>query len=343
MSRVLDKRGLVMVMPSEKEHALAIYNEAIIWDAHSGFEPHPKTDLSNLSIWRQSGVDYLSIDVGFDVMDWRDTIKTLAVFRRWIINHSNDYLLVDDVESVHQAKRDGKLAVTFDIEGMNALDGSVDMVGLYHALGVRQIAFAYNINNMAGGGCHDKDIGLTDFGRAVIREMNRLGLLVDCSHASYSTTIEAIQFSRDPVVFSHSNPRALCDHERNIRDEQIRMCAEKGGVIGVTGPGIFLGENDVSTSRLADHIDYLVKLVGPKHVGIGLDYAFEGEGGLDHLLEANPKYWPPEQYQIQGVKFASPDQLLPLVEELLTRKYSENEIKDILGENFLRLVTRVWK
>jgi membrane dipeptidase len=217
------------------------------------------------------------------------------------------------------------------------------MVGLYHALGVRQIAFAYNINNMAGGGCHDNDMGLTDFGRAVIREINKLGLVVDCSHASYSTTIEAIQFSSDPVVFSHSNPRALCDHERNIRDEQIRMCAEKGGVIGVTGPGIFLGENDVSTSRLADHIDYLVKLVGPKHVGIGLDYAFEGEGGLDHLLEANPKYWPPEQYQIQGVKFASPDQLLPLVEELLARKYSENEIKDILGENFLRLITQVWK
>jgi membrane dipeptidase len=325
------------------ERAVTIYNNAVVWDAHSGFGPHPKADLSKLSIWRKAGVDYLSIDVGFDVMDWRDTVKTLAAFRRWILNNPDEYLMVEDVNSIFKAKKDGKLAVTFDIEGMNALDGSVDMVDLYHTLGVRQIAFAYNLNNLAGGGCHDEDIGLTNFGRAVIRRMNQLGLLVDCSHASYTTTIEAIEYSRDPVVFSHSNPRELCDHERNIHDDQIITCAEKNGIIGVTGPGIFLGENDVSTNRLADHIDYLVELVGYEHIGIGLDYAFEEEGELDELLLMNQNYWPPEQYNIRETKFASPDQLLPLVEELLERGYSEENIYAILGGNFQKLAARVWK
>jgi membrane dipeptidase len=339
----MEKGAIEMPKSNNWERAIAIYNKAVVWDAHSGFEPHPKADLRKLSIWRQAGVDYLSIDVGFDVMDWRDTVKTLAAFRRWILNNQDEYLMVEDVDSIHQAKKDGKLAVTFDIEGMNALDGSVDMVDLYHTLGVHQIAFAYNLNNLAGGGCHDEDIGLTNFGRAVIQRMNRLGLLIDCSHASYRTTIEAIEYSRDPVVFSHSNPRELCDHERNILDDQIITCAEKNGIIGVTGPGIFLGDNDISTKRLANHIDYLVELIGPEHIGIGLDYAFEGDSDLDELLVMNPNYWPPEQYNVSENKFVSPDQLLPLVEELLERRYSEENIMAILGENFLRLADKVWK
>ena len=132
------------------------------------------------------------------------------------------------------------MAVTFDLEGMNALDGSVDMVSLYYALGVRQMLVAYNRNNQAGGGCHDTDAGLTAFGRAVISEMNRVGMLIDCSHCSYRTSMEAMELSRAPVIFSHSNARALHDHERNIRDEQARACAATGGVIGIVGLDAFL-------------------------------------------------------------------------------------------------------
>jgi membrane dipeptidase len=326
------------------EMARRILAEAIVWDDHSGFGPHPDVDLDHLQIWRNAGVDYLSVDAGFDVMEWTDTLKTLAAFRRWILAHADEYVFVQSTESVRRAKREGKLAVSFDLEGMNALDGRLDMVGLYHALGVRQMGLAYNLNNLAGGGCHDEDIGLTDFGREVIQEMNRLGMLIDCSHASYQTSMEAIHLSADPVIFSHSNPRALCDHERNIRDDQISACAEKGGVIGVCGIGAFLGEDDIRTERIADHVDYLVRLVGPDHVGIGLDYDFEVESvdDFENLTPEQAAYWPPDQYDTQEVSFASPDQLLELTEELLARRYSSKDIHKILGENFLRVASQVW-
>ena len=323
--------------------ARSIVAEGLIWDDHSGFEPHPAADLTKLELWRNAGVNYLSINVGFDVMPWPDTVKTLAVFRQWILNHSDKYILAPRIEIVRQAKREGKLAVNFDLEGMNALDGTLEMVGLFHALGVRQIGFAYNLNTLAGGGCHDQDTGLTEFGRQVVQEMNRLGILIDCSHAAHRTSLEAIELSADPVIFSHSNPRVLWDHERNIRDDQIRACAQKGGVIGVTGIGVFLGDNDIRTETIADHIDYLVRLVGSEHVGIGLDYAVEGAGGLDDIFAAHPEYWPPRQYGTKGGKFASPDQLRPLTEVLIRRGYNPADIHQILGQNFLRVAGQVWK
>ncbi len=128
-------------------------------------------------------------------------------------------MIAGTAEDVRQAKRAGKLAVAFDLEGMNALNEDLGMVGLYYRLGVRQALFAYNLNNAAGGGCHDQDVGLTDFGRAVVQEMNRVGMLVDCSHSAYRTTMEAMEISNAPVVFSHSNPKAVWDHGRNIRDD----------------------------------------------------------------------------------------------------------------------------
>ena len=148
-----------------------------------------------------------------------------------------------------------------------------DKTGLYHRLGVRQALFADNLNNAAGGGCHDEDRGLTDFGRAVVQEMNRAGMLVDCSHSAYRTTMEAMEVSSAPVVFSHSNPKALWDHGRNIRDDQIKACAATGGVVGVNG--------------------------------LGLDYAY-GDVDLAEALSARPHYWPPDQRSLAFL-------LLPIV------------------------------
>jgi len=135
------------------------------------------------------------------------------------------------VAEIDAARAAGKAAVSFDIEGMNALNGRADLVQTYYELGVRHMLFAYNRNNLAGAGCHDEDVGLTDFGREVIDEMNRVGMVVDCSHSGYTTTMEAMQRSSAPVIFSHSNALALADHGRNIRDEQMRCCAAGGGVM----------------------------------------------------------------------------------------------------------------
>jgi len=324
----------------------AIYADALVWDTHSGFMPTPSADLQNLKIWRDAGVDYLSIDVGFDLMPWEHTVATLAAFRHWIREHPEEFALAEGIEDVRRAKRDGKLAVTFDIEGMNALNGRVEMVEFYHRLGVRQMLFAYNRNNLAGGGCHDEDGGLTDFGRAVIREMNRVGMFVDVAHCGYRTSMEAMECSRDPVIFSHSNPRAVCDHERNITDAQIKACAASGGVIGVVGVNVFLGTGEVSAEALATHVEYLLKVAGWQHVGIGLDYAFSvpHSADMNELVRANPQFWPPGRgYETPDIRFTPPTSLEELADILLRRGHSEQTVRGVLGENFLRVAERVWK
>ena len=323
--------------------AEALYADAFVWDAHAGFESRPTTDLRNLALWKEAGVDFLSVNVGYDVRPWTDAIRVLAAFRRWI-EASEDYALAGTVAEARAARAAGRMAVAFDLEGMNALDGSLDLLHLAYALGVRQILFAYNRNSVAGGGCHDEDPGLTGFGRAAVREMNALGMLVDCSHCGYRTTMEAMERSSAPVVFSHSNPRALRDHERNIRDEQARACAATGGVVGVNGIGLFLGEDDVRTSTLADHVEYLLDLVGPDHVGIGLDYFFEADvdASFQETLAENEDYWPRAQYPGGAVRCAAPSQLRGLTGELLRRGRSEAEVRAVLGGNFLRVAGEVW-
>ena len=178
--------------------AAALHADALVWDDHSGFEPDPAADLDQLDRWRQAGVDHLSVNVGYDVMTWQQTIRSLADFRHRIGIRPDRYLLVDTADDVLRARSAGLLGITFDLEGMNALNGDVAMVGFYHRLGVRQMLFAYNRNNAAGGGCHDADIGLTPFGRAVVAEMNRVGMTVDASHCGYRTSLEAMGVSARP-------------------------------------------------------------------------------------------------------------------------------------------------
>jgi len=234
---------------SASDRSLALYADALVWDAHAGVFPDPKVDLALLEDWRNDGVDYLSLNVGFDVMDWQQTLATLAAYRRWVLLHDETFVLAGTLADIDRAKQKGKLALSFDIEGMNALNGNVDMVALYHALGVRQMLFAYNLNNQAAGGCHDEDVGLTDFGKAIVREMNRVGVIVDGSHAAYRTTMDIMAESSKPVVFSHSNPTAVWGHQRNIRDEQIKVCAETGGVIGMNGMRFFSARTTSPTRR----------------------------------------------------------------------------------------------
>lgn len=329
---------------STTDVARNIFDSEVIWDAHSGFMPDPVADLRNLQIWRDAGVNYLSIDVGFDLLPWQKTVATLASFRHWILAHPAEYAMVSSVADIRRTKAEGKLAITFDIEGMNALDGRIEMVEFYHHLGVRQILFAYNRNNLAGGGCHDDDTGLTAFGRKVIDEMNRLGMFVDVTHTGFRTSMEAMEYTNGPVIFSHSNAKALCGHGRNITDEQIKACARTGGIVGVVGLNRFLGENRTDSERLADHIEYIADLVGPRHVGIGLDYAFPVEvEGIDNIIAENPQFWPVNEYPSGKTSYSEPGQMRELTEVLLRRGLPEQAVRDILGGNFMRLAAEIWK
>ena len=324
-----------------------------IWDDHCGFEMTPDAAIGPLlEPWRDAGIDYFSINVYYDPVHWTRCLENIAALRRRIPLEAPWCSLVLSVADIDTARAEGRAAATFDIEGMNALNGRLDLVQAYYDLGVRHMLFAYNRNNLVGGGCHDEDIGLTDFGRAVIDEMNRVGMVVDCSHSAYRTTMEAMQRSSAPVIFSHSNALALADHGRNIRDDQIRVCAEGGGVIGINGLNLFLGDNGKSKAEtVARHVAYIAELTGPEHVGISLDFdppikledGTDAGGGIDEILAENPEYWPPEAGYDRPIDFLPLNGMPGVCDELFRIGFTRTEVAGVLGGNFRRVASQVWK
>lgn len=326
------------------EAAASLHADALVWDGHAGFAYTDSSDLEELDRWHTSGVNYLSLNAVYDVKPWELAIECISSYRHWIRAHGDTVIQVETIDDVRKAKKECKLAVSFDIEGMNALNGDVGMVDFYYRLGARQMLFAYNRNNLAGGGCHDDDCGLTEFGRDVILEMNRVGMIVDCSHTGYKTAMQAIEHSGSPVIFSHSNARNLQDHERNIPDDLIKAAADNGGLVGVTGVGWFLGPKGSVVEHLIEHIDYMVQMIGPEHVAISMDSILNKEEPEEESFASNYQYWPKSQYPDNGLGgFIPPEDFPKVTQGLMDRGYEEKHIRGILGENYLNLAERVWK
>ena len=223
----------------------------------------------------ESGYDFVSLTVAVDRDGVAEAITSIARERAWLLANPDRYVLVESVDDIAAARQQGKLAVSLHFQGTNPVNYDVNLIEVYYRLGVRHMLLAYNARNAAGDGWFEPDDGgLSRFGARLIETMNRVGMMVDASHTGYRTTMEMFEVSSDPVVFSHANSRALHDHGRNIRDEQIEACARGGGVIGLTGCSLFLGTAPASPEAVADHVHHVAELVGAQHVGLGLDYVF---------------------------------------------------------------------
>ncbi len=323
-----------------------LHEAAIICDLTLPWGPGYDNQDQVLSRFRASGIDFVSLTVGLDRMSLEQTIRHIAAERARFAKLAGDgYVLVDTVDDILRAKREGKLAVGFHFQGSNPLAGDPKMVALYYRLGIRHMLFAYNQRNLAADGCHeDSDCGLSRFGHALVREMNRVGMIVDCTHTGHRSTLDIIEASADPVMFSHSNAHALVPHDRNIKDDQIRLCAARGGLIGINGIGHFLSEEMVATpAAMFRHIDYMVQMVGWQHVCIGLDHVYYAEQ-MAQRRAANPDTFP-KGYPA-GAKRASyvqPEDLREVTGLMLGHGYEEAAVRGILGENFLRIARLVWK
>lgn len=317
---------------------------AIRWDAHSCLPLLSGIDMGALRRHKKSGFDFVSINVGMDMNPIEQVMKTIAWFRHWLGRHPDEFQLVDTLADVKAAKAAGKLAVAFDLEGSKMLLEDVAMVEVYRDLGVRQAHLIYNRNNTVGGGCHDEDIGLTAYGREVVRAINRAGIMMDCSHNGERTSLDIMETSEKPVIFSHANARALIDHQRNITDRQIDACAATGGVIGINGIRLFLGAEDKFAEPMANHIDYMVQRVGSDHVGIGIDISFDL--GLDDHPKSEDRafWWPPSgRYNRTLVGGAGPEVLPEIEQNLRNRGYGASDIDKIFGLNFLRVAEQSWR
>jgi membrane dipeptidase len=270
-------------------------------------------------------------------------------------------LVIETAEDVRRAKREGRAGLLLAAQDGDFIGNKLHRVEAFYRLGLRMMIPAYNRTNLICGGCLDRaDGGLTSFGRRVVEESNRVGLLLDCTHLGRRSSLEIIEASAQPVVFSHSNPRAVVDSPRNIDDEQIRACADRGGVIGLApfGPLVMkVGTTAWPTlDDFIDHVDHVVQLLGSsEHVGLGTDMSLGTYP--DHVQDP----WGEPEYLKMGVAYGehvsrdvrSPKRALKdfnsfahapaMVNKLRERGYAEQDIRNLFGENYLRVFSAVWR
>ncbi len=324
--------------------ARTVLNEALVCDLTLPWgAPNPTQD-GVLARFADAGFDFVSLTMATDSSWIDETIRTIAAVRATIAKEATKLAFVRTVADIEAAKRDGKLAIGLNFQGTNPFQGSLEMVQVYYDLGVRHALMAYNQRNLVGDGCHERtDEGLSRFGLSLVAEMNRVGMLVDCTHSGYRTTMDAMEASTAPCIFSHSLARALNDHERNINDEQICALGRTGGVIGVNGIGFFMSADlQATTETICRHIDHIANLIGIEHVALGLDFVYFDDLMMqvyrDNKELMFPKGYPPPPWQ-----YWPPERTIELVDGLLLRGYSESDVRGVLGENFLRVARAVWK
>lgn len=252
------------------------------------------------------------------------TLQLIDCIYQQIEKNKEEISIATDYEQIKNTIEADKIAAILSIEGGEALEGDLAVLRMLYRLGVRLLTLTWNQRNQIADGVGESQTGsgLTEFGFKVIDEMNKLGMLIDVSHLSETCFWEVIKRSKSPIVASHSNCYNLCPHLRNLKDEQIKAIAEKGGIIGITFVPDFLTneKRETTIKDVTEHIDYLVKRVGVDYVGLGSD--FDGTKVLPLGLE--------------GV-----DKITNITKELLKQGYKVEDIKKILGENWLRVFTEV--
>jgi len=272
----------------------------------------------------------------------------VAAFTRWFGEHSDLIRRVLTVDDVYAAKAEGRVGVILGWQNTSPIEDDLRRLALFHGLGLRVVQLAYNTQNFVGTGCYEsRDSGLSDFGREVVAELNRLGIVIDLSHVGPLTTREAVLASELPVSFTHVCPAALKPHPRNKGDDELRLVAERGGMIGVTPFPWFLREPTLDA--YLDAVEHMIGVAGEEHVGIGTDF-MEGHGdefvewimrdkGYARLLTATP---------LAELHVVMPDGIARLAEwpnltaAMEARGWTEARILRLLGGNWLRYLGDVW-
>ena len=277
------------------------------------------------------------------------TLRNIARFYKDFDTYSRYIRQVTCLDDIRKAKEEGRVGIIFGFQNSSPIEDDLDLVEVFHRLGVRAIQITYNDLNLVGAGCYERqDVGLSQFGVDLVAEMNRLGMVIDLSHVGHRTTMDAIETSEDPVWFSHTNPKRLCDHPRNKTDGEVKALVAKGGIVGANSFPTFLARGYESTLEdVLDVVDYWVDLVGIDSVGIGLDFTeLHTEEWFDWLMAGKRKGSTvfPLPYPIPlPTGIARADEMPNLTVGLAGRGYSDGDVQKIMGLNVVRLFERVWK
>jgi membrane dipeptidase len=326
----------------------AWYNDAMIIDGLNASSNGPAV----FDLMRQGGLTAVHITASSPYARLPDATKSLAQWKKWFRDHSDKVFQVYTVEDIRRAKADGRLGVILGWQDSTGLDDHLWNIDLFQELGIRYIQLTYNTANAVGAGCYEtNDFGLTDFGEEVVRELNRVGIVVDLSHCSSKTARDSIRVATKPVCYSHIAPSALCDVPRNKSDEDLRLMAEHGGYVGLSlHPFLLAKGNDSELDDFIDIIEYTANIVGEDQIGIGTDF-FEGvtANHFGQTMTRRDKYHarvigPPIpntlRYPSELSSIAQWPNIVPALER---RGWKEGRTRKLLGENLLRYLGEVWR
>ena len=298
-------------------------DERILVDLHKMAEGRQDATIMVAYLPQPQLGETFSSKVDFDVngpMEYADLIFDKI---EELVDKNKRYLSIARTPAdLYADKRQGRRSIMLGIENGLALNGQLQNLNHFAQRGIVYMTLCHNGDNDicdSARGCNTHN-GVSQFGQQVIREMNRLGIMVDLSHAAEKSFYDALDISSEPIVCSHSSCRALCDHPRNLTDAQMRALAAKGGVIQVTMyNGFLVKDGEATVADALRHLEHAIEVMGIDHVGIGTD--FDGDGGIRGL--------------------ASSSDLVNLTRQLLARRYSERDIQKIWGGNFLRVMSQV--
>ena len=329
--------------------ARRIYDEAIVIDG------------LNVSNWESDAVfERLRAGnitaVNATVATWENFLQTMDHLSAWMrrFRERDDILQVKETADIHAAKKLGKTGIILGFQNASPIENDLDRLGLFLALGVRVIQVTYHETNLLGSGCWERnDAGLSNFGIDAVREMNRLGIVVDLSHVGPKTTLDAIEVSEQPVAITHANARTFCGHRRNKDEEALVALAEKGGVVGATSFANFLPRGfDSTVEDFVDAIDDMVERIGIDHVAIGTDSTHDQPLEFWHYISSQQGTKFPSTFADGSIPYTelsfqpkgidSPAEFPNLADALADRGYGEEDITRLLGGNWMSLFERVW-
>lgn len=333
-SRTYSRRTLDLVQESIVIDMLSLFT--LDWQKLTGWQQDPSTfrpeDFQRL---KRSGITVFHPAVEPNQPNpFQATLHWSDNWNRLISAYPEFFVRVNSVDDIRLAKNSGRIAVVLGFQNSEHFR-SVRDVGAFHELGQRVSQLTYNSRNSLGDGCVERhDQGITVYGASVVAEMNRIGMVVDVSHAGERTALDALRVSRKPVVISHSNCKALVPRSpRCVSDTVIRALAATGGVLGLTGIRNFVWDGrPVTLNHLLDHYEHVARLVGVEHVGIGSDSDVEDYNGKTKKKRL--------QFDIHGLDTGT--RIYDITEGLLERGYTNRHLELILGGNFLRVLSAVW-
>ena len=254
----------------------------------------------------------------------------------------DDVVRVHDADEIESAKSQGKLGFLPTVEHL-AIGNQLHRVDVLYGMGIRLAGLTYNRKSYIGDGLFERnDGGLSEFGIEVVRRMNELGMAIDLSHASFRTATDAIESSQAPVTFSHNAAYTLRPTRRSRRDEELVGCAEKGGLVAITAvPNTLSDDPEQDIECVLDHYDYMVKLVGVDHVGIGTDTTIGDHVGFHRKMLGRdaPQHLPAPYLNA----LESPADGTNIIRGLILRGHSDTAIKKIVGGNALAFFRRVMR